>query len=153
MLAIYDENKNPVKEEMYEVVDGMEEQTDGQSMEYQYGEHNEILETVNSMWNYDEGVYEPVEKIVASEFTEIVTEIENNYVQGNLNYQLENGNISFSMDGMKQYAIFNANGTKVAGEQTNADNATVSTITLPQGLYILVVSGQNQTASVKFLRK
>lgn len=153
MLAIYDENKNPVKEEMYEVVDGMEEQTDGQSMEYQYGEHNEILETVNSMWNYDEGVYEPVEKIVASEFTEIVTAIENNYVQGNLNYQLENGNISFSMDGMKQYAIFNANGTKVAGEQTNADNATVSTITLLQGLYILVVSGQNQTASVKFLRK
>ena len=74
-IATYDDHKNPIAEENFEVNDGVIEKTNGLKMLYTYGSNGEITETINQMYDYEASVYMNMEKIVASDFVFGVTRL------------------------------------------------------------------------------
>lgn len=152
--AMYDSHKNVISEESFVIMDDMEEQVEGLKIDYTYGDRDEILEFIESGWNYDETTYEPIMKIVSSNFIEIITtSITNTEINNAFNCYVDGNSLVFSLDGASQYNLYNLSGTEVEKRNMNSNMIVTNLSHLPNGIYILVVSGSKGTAKAKFVKK
>ncbi len=154
ILVMYDDHKNVVAEEGFAIMEGIKEQMDGRKVEYTYGTHDETLQYVDSAWNPDLEIYEPMMKIVGSNYTEIViTSIEHTQADNLLNCHVENNHLSFSLNGANRYAIYNVYGAQIMNQRMDSNTASVDLSSLPSGVYILTVNGNKENAKAKFIKK
>lgn len=155
VLVSCDAHKNIVKEEFFVIIDGETEQTDGMKTDYIYGDDGEIHEMITYIWNYEEEKYDPIEKLVASNFIDVTqpTGVAMQTLQAALKCHIEDGKLFFSMNGAAHYAVYNVSGTRVIDENTSNDNESISISYLPDGLYFLVVEGSEGVERVKFIKK
>lgn len=133
------------------------EQTDGEMTEYTYNEYGEATSRIVYMWFWEPGggQYLPLEKYVTSDFYDVTTGLETTRTEsGKLTYSVStDGEMTFSMEGMNGYVIYNANGTSIVNAKTSGSTASESIANLPAGLYILKVTGTKGAETVKFLKR
>lgn len=131
--------------------EGME-QMDGEMREYTYNEYGEIESQIFYMW-FDG--YSPVEKYVSSDFYDVTTGLETTLSEsGKLTYSVsKDGEMTFSMEGMKGYTIYSINGQAIVNAKASGNTETESITDLPAGLYILKVTGSKGFETVKFLKR
>lgn len=172
-IEMYNERKNVISSEEFassepepdpeatmapvtrvEPEEGME-RVGGSLMTYTYGDRGEILEQIIEEWDYVEGVYEKIMKLVSTDFRDVTTGLETTLTEsGNLVYSVsKDGIIEFSMEGMNSYAIYNVNGAAIVNAQAGGNAGSESIAQLPAGLYILKVMGTKGTETVKFLKR
>ncbi len=132
-----------------------EEILDGYKVDYTYGTHDEIQQIIDSAFDFDLLEYVPMTKITGENFIDVTKEtgIANLRTNGKLQYNLDNNNLTFSINGANHFTVYNANGTQVFGGSMNADTKSINVSQLADGLYILVVNGKEGTANTKFLKK
>lgn len=149
-----DNHKNVILEEGYAIMDGEKELMDGRKLEYTYGAHDEIVETIDSIWNVEELFYEPINRIVGSNFVEIsITSIDNTQANSSLNCYVEDNHLVFTLKGANRYSIYNVNGERIINGNMDSETESVAVSQLPDGLYILVVEGKEGRAKAKFIKK
>lgn len=93
-------------------------------------------------------------KIVSSNFIEIITtSITNTEINNAFNCYVDGNSLVFSLDGASQYNLYNLSGTEVEKRNMNSNMIVTNLSHLPNGIYILVVSGSKGTAKAKFVKK
>lgn len=152
-LITCDDHKNIISEEFFEELEGEGELTDGTKVAYTYGDNGEILETITSIFNYEIGEYEPVEKIVADDFIEIQGTGVNAYTQETLKCSVEDDQLIFSMNGARHYTVYNVSGTQMMNNNMTNASESVSLSGFPNGLYLLVVEGDKGMIKTKFMKR
>ena len=154
-IATYDDHKNPIAEENFEVNDGVIEKTNGLKMLYTYGSNGEITETINQMYDYEASVYMNMEKIVASDFVFFASGVD--YTQtknGSLNIMVSDNQVRFEKEGMNGYAIYSVTGTLISKGKVENNHGEVSIGAFPSGLYIIkVTTGDGQRETAKFVKR
>lgn len=154
VVCTYDDRKNPVSEEYFEVVDGTPEQTDGMKMIYTYGPNGEITETVNQMYDYDAAEYMNMEKVIASDFVFFASGIDCIPTKlGTLSIVVSDDRLIFENEGMSRYSIYSATGTLLSTGQVENNRGEVSLAGLPAGLYFIKVSDNQYSETAKFIKK
>lgn len=152
-LITCDDHKNIISEEFFEELEGEGELTDGTKVAYTYGDNGEILETITSIFNYEIGEYEPVEKIVADDFIEIQGTGVNAYTQETLKCSVEDDQLIFSMNGARHYTVYNVSGVQIMNNNMTNTSESISLSGFPSGLYLLVVEGEKGIVKTKFMKR
>lgn len=154
MVATFDDHKNLVSEEFFEIMDEVTEQTDGNKMIYTYGPHGEKTETINQMWDIEALEYLDIEKIVASDFIETGSAIGSTQTgNGALTLYATPDKLSFEMEGMNRYNIYSAAGATVTSGIVQNSKESISIAQLPAGLYLLIASNDKEIAKAKFIKR
>ena len=153
-VIIYDDHKNPVSEEYFEVVDGTPELTSGMKSLYTYGPNGEITETVIQEYDYDATEYMNRMKIVASDFVFFTSGVDCIRTKtGTLNIRVSDELMTIEKEGMCRYSIYSATGTMLSSGQIENNRGEVSLAGLPAGLYFVKVADGQQSETAKFIKK
>lgn len=147
----YDEHGNEISETAI-FVEGDLRETEGIiTFEHKYGDNGELLETVTSQMDYDTKEMVDVEKIISSDFVEITLGTDNVISSKSTSCTIDGETLTVAANGEVTVKVYSVTGLLMLSADGNGA-LTVNLSTLPEGVYVAIASGANDSTTFKFAK-